>query len=291
MNAEQRLADNLEVSSQIKQCTVGGFKLNYLIAGQGEPVLLLHGANIGWGMWYGNIAALAKNYKVIALDLPGAGASDLPDISRVSLEEAFVAKVEELLFFLGIKDLFVVGHSFGGWVALKLALRNRVNIKKVVLVDSLGFSLKIPISQWPVTVYLAAKIISQTVFKITRANTDKFLQSAFYDKKVLTEVFQQYYFESLSRVNALHPLLFLNGLSSFLRMRTELDLKNVLPSLRSPVLIVWGEKDSNIPLKYNSKNFQRIPNHTVQVIKDAGHVPCLEKSPLFNTLVLNFFTN
>lgn len=289
MDAEKKLADKMGVSYKINQCVIDGFRINYLIAGEGEPLLLIHGANIGWGMWYQNIPELAKKYKVIALDLPGAGGSDSVDFANIDLQKIFVQVVENFLHFLGVDNIKVIGHSFGGWIAMKLALESKLKIKKIILMDSLGFSRSIPLSQWPATINVLVRFISKTLFKITRLNMDRFLRSAFYDKKSGTELFFQYYFEALCMSALRHPLLFFNGLSSFLRMRKELDLRSSLSLIKQPVMLVWGSEDKNITFKSSKDFFKLIPNHKVEIIKEAGHVPSLEKSSLFNSVVLNFF--
>ncbi|MBI2038015.1 MAG: alpha/beta hydrolase [Candidatus Magasanikbacteria bacterium] len=289
MDAEKKLADKMGVSYKINQCLIDGFNINYLVAGEGEPLLLIHGANIGWGMWYLNIPELSKKYKVIALDLPGAGVSDSLDFKNIDLEKIFVQLIENFLHFLEVDNIRVVGHSFGGWIAMKLAIVSKINIKKIVLSDSLGFSTSIPASQWPATVGALAKFISKTFFRATRSNMDRFLSSAFYSKTSVSELFYQYYFESLLGSDMRHPLLFFNGLSSFLRMRKELDLRSSLSLIKQPVLVVWGSEDKNVVYKNSKDFFKLIPNHKVEIIKEAGHVPSLEKSNLFNSLVLNFF--
>ncbi|OGH92339.1 MAG: hypothetical protein A2534_03600 [Candidatus Magasanikbacteria bacterium RIFOXYD2_FULL_39_9] len=289
MDAEQKLADKMGVNYKINQCLIDGFNINYLVAGEGEPLLLIHGANIGWGMWYLNIPELSKKYKVIAIDLPGAGASDSLDFKNIDLQKTFVQLVENFLYFLGVDNIRVIGHSFGGWVAMKLAIASSINIKKIVLSDSLGFSRSIPVSQWPATFGVLTRFISKTFFKVTRENMDRFLSSAFYDKKSVLELFSQYYFESLLCSATRHPLLFFNRLSTFLRMRKELDLKSSLGLIKQPVMVVWGSEDKNVIYKNSKDFFKLIPNHKVEIIKETGHVPSLEKSNLFNSLVLNFF--
>jgi len=82
MTTEQTLANSLGIELAIKQIPIGAHKINYLVAGKGEPLLLIHGANFGWGVWYPNIPELAKHFTVYAIDLPGAGHSSTSALQR-----------------------------------------------------------------------------------------------------------------------------------------------------------------------------------------------------------------
>ena len=75
MDTEKKLADSIDASIEIKQMDIGKHRINYAVAGQGPALLMIHGANFGWGMWYPNIPALAKHFTLYMIDLPGAGRS------------------------------------------------------------------------------------------------------------------------------------------------------------------------------------------------------------------------
>ncbi len=100
---------------------VGGVKIHYLVEGQGEPVVLVHGlyasAKINWQL-PGMIGMLAKNYRVIALDLPGHGESDKPE-NEAAYGVQMVEDVRQLLDHLKIKKAHIVGYSLGGMIAVK----------------------------------------------------------------------------------------------------------------------------------------------------------------------------
>src|SRR5687767_11503664 len=88
MKAEKSLLNKIGADAKLKDVKIGKFKLHYLEAGKGEPIVLIHGANIGWGQWHKNIDLLAKSFKVYALDLPGAGKS-----TRLVLKDQDIAKI------------------------------------------------------------------------------------------------------------------------------------------------------------------------------------------------------
>ena len=73
MNTEQALLQTIGVQAQVKRIQVGRFHINYLTAGTGPPVMLIHGGNIGWGQWYPNIKTLAEHFSLYGIDLPGSG--------------------------------------------------------------------------------------------------------------------------------------------------------------------------------------------------------------------------
>jgi len=143
MTTEQTLANSLGIELAIKQIPIGAHKINYLVAGKGEPLLLIHGANFGWGVWYPNIPELAKHFTVYAIDLPGAGHSSTIDYGKLDVTRDFVEITKEFIQRQDLRDLAILGHSIGGFVALKVTLEQSQSIKNVILVDSTGFSSKI----------------------------------------------------------------------------------------------------------------------------------------------------
>ena len=112
-----------------------GVKIHYLVQGQGEPVVLIHGlyssAELNWNV-PGVISALAKDHQVIALDLPGYGQSDKPD-TKAAYGLQMVEDVVLLLDHLKVKKAHVVGYSMGGIVALKLIVEHPDRVLSGVL--------------------------------------------------------------------------------------------------------------------------------------------------------------
>ena len=97
MDAEQKLLQQIKAPAVIGQIEIQGLRVNYLTAGSGKPLLLLHGANMGWGQWYANIAELSEQFTVYALDLPGAGNSSKIGYDEMDFENHFVGLVEKFL--------------------------------------------------------------------------------------------------------------------------------------------------------------------------------------------------
>jgi pimeloyl-ACP methyl ester carboxylesterase len=290
MSTEQKLLNTLGVEANIKQAFINGFSVNYLEAGSGEPVILLHGGNIGWGQWYPNIKDFAKKYKIYALDLPGAGRSQKINFHSLDLERDLVKTVKEFIDFLSLTSFSLVGSSIGGWICLKLALGDQTKIKKLVVADSLGFMDFMRFSDRLISIKLFAKLLTKTVLKPHKnnPNIEKFLRDVFYDKKTyIKPEFIEYFYETMETS---HNLLFISRMSSIKGVRKEFLLFNQLNRIKIPTLVIWGEQDKLMPLKKNESNFKFLPKIEVKIIKDAGHIPSVEKSEIFNHTVLEFLS-
>jgi pimeloyl-ACP methyl ester carboxylesterase len=115
---------------------VKGHRTYYLKAGSGPPVVLLHGGASDSRDWLGTMAALADRFTLYAPDLIGFGRSDRKDDGYYLSD--FIDFTEEFIEALGMDNPDIVGHSFGGRVAAGVAVRNRVRIRRLVLVDASG---------------------------------------------------------------------------------------------------------------------------------------------------------
>src|SRR3989344_4455277 len=133
MDTERKLADSLGIPYEIKQVDINGHRINYLVAGNGHPVLLIHGGNIGWGQWYPNIPELSKHFKVYAIDLPGAGRSSLVNYRTLRADKDFFDVVKVFIDTEIFTKTHVIGSSIGGWVALKLAVQHNEKVDKIVV--------------------------------------------------------------------------------------------------------------------------------------------------------------
>jgi pimeloyl-ACP methyl ester carboxylesterase len=125
------LIDNVTFSHHI--ASVNGIQLHYVIGGQGDPVVLLHGWPQTWYEWRHVMPALAKNYTVIVPDLRGLGDSSKPVTGydgKTTAEDIY-----QLVSQLGFKDIFLVGHDFGGQVGYSYAAAHPNEVKRLVILD------------------------------------------------------------------------------------------------------------------------------------------------------------
>lgn len=115
---------------------VGGINTHYVVAGEGSPLILLHGGANDWSDWKSNIGSLSQCYRVYAPDLVGYGLSDRPEVDYSM--DYFVDFLSNFTQALELKRASLAGYSLGGGIALGFALRFPSRVEKLVLVDSTG---------------------------------------------------------------------------------------------------------------------------------------------------------
>ena len=125
----------MELPGESRYVTVNGIKAHYQVAGDGRPLLLLHGLGASVATWRDNIGPLSQAFRVYALDLPGHGDSDKPDIDYNADNRVlqFIARTVESI---GMDRPAIIGSSIGGALALMMALRHPDMVSRLVLVDS-----------------------------------------------------------------------------------------------------------------------------------------------------------
>ncbi len=285
MTTEQKLAESMGIPYEIKQVSIGKHTINYLVAGSGPSLLLIHGANFGWGVWYPNIPVLAKYFTVYAIDLPGAGRSSRVDYRTLDPEKDVFNVVESFVRVVGLQKYSVCGCSIGGWAALRLAYKYPEDVEKAVVLNNVGFDEYMDLSDKVIGFYPLAWIISKTILKPSKTkNIESFLRGIFYDRNInLKREFIDYFIKT---TKTSHNLLFISRLT---KVGKSFLLSDILPEIKQKVLVIWGKEDKIIPLEKNRKNFQLIPNIHVELIEKTGHIPSLEDAEKFNGVFLKFF--
>jgi pimeloyl-ACP methyl ester carboxylesterase len=123
--------DNMTFSHNT--ASVNGIQLHYVIGGQGDPVVLLHGWPETWYAWHRVMPALAKNYTVIAPDLRGLGDSSKPVTGYDG--KTLAEDIHQLVTQLGFKTIFLVGHDIGSFVVYPYAAAHPTEVKRLVVMD------------------------------------------------------------------------------------------------------------------------------------------------------------
>jgi pimeloyl-ACP methyl ester carboxylesterase len=231
---------------------VGPVQIYYRVIGRGEPLVLLHGL-CGSGRWWSrNIDALARHFCVYVVDLVGFGASRKRQ--RFVLRGA-AGSIGEWLEQIGIRQAAVVGHSMGGHIAADLAAEFPERVERLVLVD-------------PVVLPLEQNYAQHTIGMLREAR-----QTQLSFVPVL-----------LSDALRAGPRTIWQAANELL----ETDLRPKLASITAPTLVIWGENDALVPLRFGEQLSRYLRYDDLVVIKGAGHNPMWDRPDTFNQVLTEF---
>lgn len=247
-------------------------RMHHLEAGAGEPVVLLHGGTGGGANWFRQIGRLSTRFRVLAPDMPGYGMSDRA-VPELPLGRAAASVFETWLAANDVSRALVVGTSFGGLAALRLAVHSPDRVARLLLLDAAGLGRGIhPAVRLAATAPLAAVALRPTLSG-TRLQLRIMLTS---DRSRLSReaeaALAAYIYET--GVAAGIPYLSLT-----LRMfvgpggQREVLGDDELRSIRQPVSVVWGQRDRLIPVAHAHRAAGILPNARLTVIPRAGHSP------------------
>ncbi len=247
----------------------GGYRLHYLVAGEGEPVLLIHGLGAKSEDWGNLIPAIARGgYKVYAIDLLGYGKSDKPaDASYSIAQEAGI--VRAFLDAKGLQRVDLGGWSMGGWVSLKVASDTPERVRRLMLFDSAGirFDIKFPHNIfWPGTPAELAELISLLMPQPPQ--------------------YPDFFARDWLRTARPHQWVIRRSVSA---METEADVMDgKLSSLKMPVLIVWGAQDRLTPVYTAEIMHREIPQSELALFDGCGHLAPVQCESKVAPRVLEF---
>ena len=276
----------MESVEDVQYVVVHGYRRAFRIAGSGPALLLLHGLGCDSSTWIDVMPALAEHFTVIAPDLLGHGESDKPD-ADYSLG-GYANGMRDLLTILGIDKATVVGHSFGGGVAMQFAYQFPDRTERVVLVSTGGLGREITPLVRLLSVPGSGLALAVATFKPWRpivAGTMRIMsRSPLSATRDLGEVARIY--ESLSDPATRTAVLrvtshVLNWRGQYVTMTDRSYLARMMP-----VLVIWGRQDMVIPPAHAEAAPTRVSD--VHVFDDSGHFPHKDHPQEFCRILLEF---
>lgn len=245
---------------------VGDLETHVTVWGEGRPVLLLH----GWGTSADSLGAVAKaledRFRVYAIDLPGFGWTPSPP--KVWGTWGYASFVEAFMDCAGIPVATLIGHSFGGRIALALAAQRPHRVRDLVLVASAG---------------IRPKRGPGYPLKVTAAKLAKGLFSSpiwgRLGERVVAAVYQRVGSRDYRNAGPLRATL--------VKVVGE-DLRGILASVRVPTLIIWGDEDREVPRASMEVMARGIAGSRLEVLEGAGHFPFADRPDRFRQVVRDF---
>jgi len=255
---------------------LGDAEVAYTESGTGPAVIWLHGSGpgaTGLSNFGGNVAAFA-DYRNIVVDLPGWGRSPRQTDQPLLFHAA--ETVSRMMTALGIERAHLVGNSYGGGVAMRLAVTEPERVDRLVLIAP-GGVLPPDAPPWPVGLehlfgYMAAE-------KPSREAMADFVRLMVYDQSLATDaLIDERYQSSL----AVHPELPIPPNFG--------DLTADLPRIRACTLLIWGREDQTVPLTWASRILNGIPDAELRVLPHCRHWVQYERATEFNHIVREFLS-
>jgi len=248
--------------------------INFIRKGSGKKVLLLHG-------WQANIETfkpvfdiLSKKYDVIAVDFPGFGNSKIPPSNWDIFDYANI--IQNFIKYYNFHPCTIIGHSFGGRIAIILGARANELIEKLILVDSAGLKPKRKLKYF-------LKVYSYKTIKFFLRIYCLFFKKEF--NNTLKKIRERLKIKgSIDYENAG------NLKEIFVRVVNQ-DLSKFAKKIKKPTLIIWGENDIDTPLYMAKKLNKLIKDSGIVILENAAHYSYLDNFNKFIRVVDYFISN
>jgi pimeloyl-ACP methyl ester carboxylesterase len=265
---------------------VGNVNTRYWLAGEkGSTVILLHGLNCHVEFWEKNIAALALEHSVFAVDIVGFGRTDKPAIAYTFQRMADF--VIDFMNAMNIDKASLVGHSMGGGITMMVAARAPERVEKIVLVNSSGLGKKTSFLVRLITL----PVIGEVLTKPSRQGVVRQMQMCLYDHSQASDDF-------IDRAAAIGKLpgnqrsvlsVLRGGCNIFgMKKKVVTDFSKCIKRISSPILVIWGRQDRINPVSDGEAAVERMGDVRLHIIDQADHFPQIDKPGEFNATVLDF---
>jgi proline-specific peptidase len=268
-----------------------GAEMHYRAEGNpnGKVLVMIHGGFGSLHNWEGWIPYLKNDYRLISMDLLGHGLTGAyPEniYTRISNRDA----IRELLHLLKIDHYTIAGNSFGGGIALEMALAYPEEVKGLILIDSEGvpngkegydasmFSdddIITPDSPDFINLSWSEKLMSKFIGRVA---VKKILKSLFYNRELLTKDYVNR-FSKILRYDGNREaqiLMFRQGFH-YISTKPKMDLLDELSQIKCPTLVMHGKQDELISITVAETFHKEICNSQLSIIDQAGHMPMIEK--------------
>ena len=272
----------------LRHLTLHGHRVAYRQAGNGPTIVLIHGITANSRTWSRVMPSLARHFTVIAPDLAGHGGSDKPK-GDYSLG-AHASAVRDLLLALGHDRASIVGHSLGGGIAMQFSYQFPERCERLVLVDSGGLGRD-------VSLLLRAATLPGSEFVLPFLAATRLLDAGEFAGRMLGRVGLRARtdLEEMARGHATLSdaearAAFVHTLRSVVEPGGQrVDASNRLYLAQYiPFLLLWGERDSIIPVSHGRATHDQVPGSRLEVFADSGHFPQLDEPERFIDVLVDF---
>lgn len=280
-----------EYGFAVRQFKIDSTSINYIDKGVGQPILMIHGLGGNASHWKSIIESLSASNRCIAIDLPGYGGSDIiQNLEPQNVLQTYANIAVQLLTFLKLNKVTLMGHSMGGQVALVLALQEPTLINQLILISPAGLETFTESESAFLTKYATPSFYeSQDSITIERNYKANFYRS----NQEMNRLIQE-------RINLKKCVGFRNYCSQItlgVQGMLSSPVKSRLSFIHQKTLIVFGENDSLIPNRLLHPTLtvrdianigMLIPNAAITMIPEAGHLLPLDQPAALTKMIKKF---
>ena len=274
------MTDNPEIGERVD---VNGIATNYIVQGEGDPLILIHGSGPGvtaFANWRGVIPDFAKQYRCYAPDMVGFGYTDCPaEIEDFTLD-IWVDHIRGFMDALGIARAHFIGNSYGGALTLALATRHPERVAGVVLMGAAGLPFTLTKGLADVWGYEPSVEAMRDLMKTFA-----------HDPGLVKEEIVRSRYEASIRPGAQENFARLFPEPRQEKLESLCTDPAKLEAMQQPTLILHGREDVIVPLEQSYKFHALIPNSELHVFGNCGHWTQIEKRDRFVELVLPFLND
>lgn len=252
-----------------KTVSIWGLRVNYKIQGEGNYFLILHGWRSSSDSWISIQKILSdKGFKVIIPDFPGFGNSETPR-NPWSVDD-YAEWLNDFIRKIKINTpFFLLGHSFGGRVAIKFSVKYPEIIKSQILLASAGIKPELNFSQ-------------KIIFRLAK------IGNSIFSKKPLRGFKNQGKNIFYSVIRQTDYLKVNEKMRETMKKILAEDLSDFLIKIKQKTLLVWGKKDKMVPVRYAYIMKEKILNSKLIIFPNSGHSPQLDNTEKLAEIIIDF---
>lgn len=277
--------DAVQKYAKGKFVTVDGKKVHYLEAGSGPPIILIHGFMYNTVMWKKNIDALAKKFKVYAIDLWGWGYSERLKENEYSFER-YGRQVVGFMDALNIRKATFAGQSMGGGISVYVAAYHPDRVDRLILVAPAVIPYPMTTIGQIYQLPFVGEFMNAIPGDVLMKNNIKSIW--FHDEKKVTDQYLKEVIQPLCIKGSYAGMMYI--IRNVLKDPLVEKEANLLAGMDKPILIVHGKEDKGVPLDRSKRLNDLWKGSKLVIFDNAGHSPHEEYPEKFNQLALEFLS-
>ncbi|GAA0941409.1 alpha/beta fold hydrolase [Actinocorallia libanotica] len=276
--------------STLRELSTDQGVLRYHEAGEGPPLLMLHGSGpgvTGWRNYRGNLALFARHFRCLVLEFPGFGVSDPTEDHPMV---AAAGAITRFLDGLGLQKVDVIGNSMGGIIGTQFAMANPERVGRLVTIGGMGTNIFSPGPGEGI------KLLAEFTDEPSREKLVRWLHSMVYDPALVTEELIEERWqqatdpETLASARRMYGTKAMAARAKMAAASTQPPYWAMLHKLKAKTLITWGRDDRVSPVDMALVPMRTAPDVEVHIFPNCGHWVMIEQKEAWESAVLAFLT-